>query len=236
VSLEIEHIIPVKKGGTNDITNLLTSCKECNIGKSATLLDDYTLIENQYREIINQNKNIRKVKKMHMLKLFYDRNKEIECKVFEEELLRMYGIKLDENGRNKIKKIIRSYGILQIFETLDSLYIRDINDDKNFDLLLKQIKYDLKIKQKPYLKDLFYIRKILINKFNINSYIEKNELYKFIEAKLLDNYDKDTLISCALDCSNIRHFYKLVEGNKKEKNQFMSGENLSPTLSHPVIL
>jgi hypothetical protein len=182
-------------------------------------LDDYTLIENQYREIVNQNKNIRKVKKMHMMKLFYERNKEIECKIFEEELLRIHGIKLDENGRNKIKKLIRSYDILQIFETLDSLYSRDINDDNNFDLLLKQIKYDLKTKEKPYLKDLFYIRKILINKFKINSYIEKNELYKFIEAKLLDNYDKDTLISCALDCWNINHFYKLVEGYKKEQDK-----------------
>lgn len=34
VKLEIDHIIPVSKGGSNESTNLLTCCKECNIGKS----------------------------------------------------------------------------------------------------------------------------------------------------------------------------------------------------------
>ncbi len=35
VELEVDHKIPVAKGGTDDITNLVTSCKECNRGKSA---------------------------------------------------------------------------------------------------------------------------------------------------------------------------------------------------------
>ncbi len=33
IILEIDHILPVSKGGTNDIENLKTICKECNIGK-----------------------------------------------------------------------------------------------------------------------------------------------------------------------------------------------------------
>lgn len=34
VILEVDHIIPVSKGGNNSIDNLLTSCFECNRGKS----------------------------------------------------------------------------------------------------------------------------------------------------------------------------------------------------------
>ena len=33
VILEIDHILPVSKGGTNEIENLKTICKDCNIGK-----------------------------------------------------------------------------------------------------------------------------------------------------------------------------------------------------------
>lgn len=35
VKLTVDHIIPVDWGGTNDISNLLTLCEECNRGKKA---------------------------------------------------------------------------------------------------------------------------------------------------------------------------------------------------------
>ena len=34
VELEVDHIIPVSKGGTDDESNLTTLCKACNRGKS----------------------------------------------------------------------------------------------------------------------------------------------------------------------------------------------------------
>ena len=33
VVLNVDHIEPVSKGGSNDISNLITSCFECNNGK-----------------------------------------------------------------------------------------------------------------------------------------------------------------------------------------------------------
>jgi hypothetical protein len=38
VFLQVDHINPVKLGGTNDMDNLITSCQPCNIGKTATPL------------------------------------------------------------------------------------------------------------------------------------------------------------------------------------------------------
>lgn len=39
VELQIDHIIPICKGGTNDESNLVTSCVPCNQGKAGIKLD-----------------------------------------------------------------------------------------------------------------------------------------------------------------------------------------------------
>ena len=39
VILELEHVIPLSKGGSDDFDNLTTSCFECNRGKGKSLLD-----------------------------------------------------------------------------------------------------------------------------------------------------------------------------------------------------
>lgn len=36
VRLHIDHIVPVARGGRNDLDNLVTACADCNLGKSAT--------------------------------------------------------------------------------------------------------------------------------------------------------------------------------------------------------
>jgi 5-methylcytosine-specific restriction protein A len=36
-SLQIDHIIPLAQGGTNDMSNFQTLCAKCNRGKSAKL-------------------------------------------------------------------------------------------------------------------------------------------------------------------------------------------------------
>ncbi len=40
VILEVDHIHPQSKGGTDDSTNLITSCADCNRGKGAGMLSD----------------------------------------------------------------------------------------------------------------------------------------------------------------------------------------------------
>ena len=39
VILHVDHIIAVANGGQNDMENLVTSCSDCNLGKSAVPLD-----------------------------------------------------------------------------------------------------------------------------------------------------------------------------------------------------
>jgi hypothetical protein len=42
VLLEVDHIVPVAAGGTDDLANLITACMTCNRGKAARLLEEGT--------------------------------------------------------------------------------------------------------------------------------------------------------------------------------------------------
>lgn len=40
-SLHCDHIVPVSRGGSNDDSNLTTSCKTCNLSKGSKSLEDW---------------------------------------------------------------------------------------------------------------------------------------------------------------------------------------------------
>ena len=71
ITLEIDHIQPVSKGGTNDINNLLTSCFDCNRGKSNhtlkrlpnTLNDNLEILKEKEEQLKEYHKLIRKLEK-----------------------------------------------------------------------------------------------------------------------------------------------------------------------------
>lgn len=41
VKMEIDHIIPVSKGGSDDLSNLTTSCRRCNAQKKDKTLEEF---------------------------------------------------------------------------------------------------------------------------------------------------------------------------------------------------
>lgn len=47
VTLEVDHIVPVSKGGLSKIVNMVTSCKACNSSKNNSILETYpdTILE-----------------------------------------------------------------------------------------------------------------------------------------------------------------------------------------------
>ena len=51
VILEVDHIKPVAEGGTNDLINLVTSCKDCNRGKGKRELSDDSAVKVQQEQL-----------------------------------------------------------------------------------------------------------------------------------------------------------------------------------------
>jgi hypothetical protein len=52
VVLEVDHIIPRAEGGGDEMTNLVTSCYECNRGKGAGLLDDRAPVTDMHEQAV----------------------------------------------------------------------------------------------------------------------------------------------------------------------------------------
>lgn len=63
-ALVVDHVIPVKKGGTNDDANLLTSCQPCNAGKAARSIENPADITQDRKRIAKERRaNIRAAKR-----------------------------------------------------------------------------------------------------------------------------------------------------------------------------
>ena len=85
--LEVDHITPRSVGGTDDLNNLITSCRECNRGKSnIEILSSYESIENAiYKELSDVGSRKATVNsKIHALETellnLYLENKDLELK------------------------------------------------------------------------------------------------------------------------------------------------------------
>lgn len=112
--LEADHVIAKSKGGLDDINNLVTSCFDCNRGKSDRSLDQVpvSLVENtrmikereaQYREYAKILKNVDK-----------RINSEIDDieRIFAEAFNYRYSFK--PSFRMSVKKFINSLGLKDV--------------------------------------------------------------------------------------------------------------------------
>ena len=119
VPLEIDHIDPVSKGGTNDIDNLVTACFDCNRGKSNNRLDSIpdTLVEkserkrlaqqqyDEYKKLLNKesrqlNKSIRSVENIFS-SFFEDYSFTVRFEISVKQFVKNLGVDETEDAMEK---------------------------------------------------------------------------------------------------------------------------------------
>ena len=174
--LEADHIKPVSKDGDNDITNLITSCRACNAGKSDRELSDDTVMAKrkaQLDELQERREQIEMMMQWHS-ELDSLRKQELDSLV-EYVNSKMVGYGINETGIKNLRSPLRKYGLAEMLECVSisaDQYIQvDSNGSANTDSLSKFLAYIPKIAasrksvaEKPYLMDLFYINGILRKK------------------------------------------------------------------------
>ena len=116
VILEVDHIVPVAEGGDNTLFNLITSCRDCNRGKSKTLLSDMTAADRQKKQLEDINA-LREQTEMIIqwrkeLMMFEER----EIDIMDEYITSMTGFWMSDQGRMEMRRYINRFGLEEVYE------------------------------------------------------------------------------------------------------------------------
>lgn len=218
VVLQVDHINPVAEGGENDIINYVTSCFECNNGKGKRKLSDQSTLAKQKLQLKELNEKRLQLEMMVKWKeeLLNLNNKEVE--LLSNHFNQITGYSPNDYGEDCLKKWLKKYGFKQVMEAMDSAttnYLQYENGHyteasvrKAFDYIGKVCNCKLLENDKPYIKDLFYIRGILRNRL---AYCDLHKALSYLETAYQQGYSIEQLKSIALEVRNWTEFRDMME-------------------------
>lgn len=197
--LEIDHIVPVSKGGDNNISNLITSCFECNRGKSNRKLTEPQTLKAQKAQLENLNKRREQLEMMSKWRFeLLDIEREEAKKVIELTNTELnLNLSLTDTGINKLIKLIKKYGLLEIIECsiiAFGKYEAEIAF-KKIEIIAKNRQID---KVNPEMKEIFYIRGIARNKFY---YFDDQRALIYLKAAYKKGASIEELKEFTLNCT-----------------------------------
>lgn len=172
VTLQADHIHPVSKGGVDDILNLITSCSDCNAGKSDRELSDGSVLAKQMAQLADLNE---RREQLEMMIQWRDGLKDIDDEKVEHVVRRIYAIapgwKVNESGRSVVRKWIKTIPFQDILQAIDDVadhraakgLSSSTHDEWHelFDDIPRFAKVVQKCRENPHAKRLYYIRALL---------------------------------------------------------------------------
>lgn len=114
VILEIDHIIPVSKGGDNSIMNLVTSCRDCNRGKSDKELSDDAAIKKQKQQLDDMQDRRDQMEMMVEWRKELFKQSEAEVEMISDIFHAYTDYTPRQSARLEIKNLIRRFGIDEV--------------------------------------------------------------------------------------------------------------------------
>lgn len=200
--LHIDHIKPVSKGGTNGILNLVTSCIDCNLGKSNIELSDDSAVKKQQSQ----------------LAILAEKKAQIEMMVeWRESLIASDEIMVDsvislvdsylvdyhvnEQGRTSIRKAVKKHGYTKVVDAIEALFVSDSDFRSNW---AKAIKFASSQRSK---NNIHYIKGILRNRFTVNEKV----FYANTSSVEMSDQNYSAMLNAAKSCKTQTEFYEIVE-------------------------
>ena len=116
VILEVDHIEPVAEGGDNEITNLITSCRDCNRGKGKTRILDSKAISFQQealKDLAEKKEQLEMIAEWKKELLDYDN---MAVNMLTEYFEQLTGCDVNDNGRKEIGIWLKRFSADKIME------------------------------------------------------------------------------------------------------------------------
>lgn len=217
--LHLDHINPVSKGGDNDILNLITSCEDCNSGKSDRLLSDDSVMAKQRAQLEELNE---RREQLEMMLKWRDGMKDIDGMALSAALDAWHeiivGYTLNERGEADLKKLIEKFGLKTVLDAMKKCerYLEEGDDGKLTHESVSEAFHKLggvaRMSMQPdWKRDLYYIRGIARNRFN---YVNEAECIRLLEEAYHAGIEIDVLRSITLSARNwtgwSREIYDLI--------------------------
>lgn len=133
VILQIDHIEPVSKGGDNGIINLITSCFECNIGKSDKKLSDNSAVEKQRKQMELLQERREQIELMFKWKKSLSSLDDETLEMIREYIeAKIHPFAVSDNGMNSLRTYLKKYKIDEVLDAIDvsaTTYLKFSNEN-----------------------------------------------------------------------------------------------------------
>lgn len=192
VVLQVDHIVPVSKGGSDDLLNLVTSCKTCNSGKSDREISDESAVSKAKAQADLLNERKVQIELMAEWYAELDGLKDKEIDMIEGIIYRATGYTLSEFGRSSIAKRIKKHGVRAVADNASEVFggaSDDITSD-DFGSLIKKLDRSLKFKDVPFhLQKSAYLTGVARNRWK--SHWNWYPAFKAITALILEEFPEE---------------------------------------------
>ena len=226
--LVIDHLIPVKAGGTDDYFNLVVACFDCNAGKSARKLDDHS-IERQQTQITQEFAS--EVSRQAEVAGRYQeamRQQAINARALREMWLYKTGENLGHAWDPVLDKWLRVFGYGLLADCVQEVALRgrDILDVARFAAVT------FADEKQPGMKQCYLMRGRIMKKFAFYRWDFENRalLLKFLADTTLEGSVRHNLVWTAIDRSDTLE--QLVDELAGLSDQ---GPIVTPSFSAPFI-
>lgn len=192
VRIEVDHIVPVALGGTNDLLNLVAACEDCNSGKGARRLDDSTMQRQQAAALHSLEESLRDQEEILRRYQLATTNSGNQISKLLDLWWKISGEALpDEYGR-VLKKWVDLYGFETVVKSMHAAAGRPVMMVGRFAAVMSM---DAK---EPGTKQCYLIRGILRRRFTYDDRYFRNEHGALVAGRPIDERELLAFILCCM--------------------------------------